>query len=191
MNLLKSNILLLCTLFCSIFSLSAQEVIQENQFSYAPVFNNQVVLIREMPLNNSSTVVNYKNLKEWAKINYGSDLFGSSVKNDKRNSETMIKSKIELLLPPNSEGVDDKIVMNYRLNIFLIKNKCVFEIKNITYNYKNTTDGLVKKNFEAIEMISEDALSQNDKWRELRILTQKATFQYFNTLADDLASHLN
>lgn len=191
MNLLKSNIILLFVFLCSIPSISGQDVIQETQFSYAPVFNNQVVLIREMPLNNNSTVVNFQKLKEWAKINYGSDLFGSSVKNDRKNNETMIKSKIELLLPANSEGLEDKIVMNYRLNIFLIKNKCVFEIKNITYNYKNTSDGLVKKNFEAIDMISENALSQNDKWRELRIATQKATFQYFNTLADDLASRLN
>lgn len=191
MNLLKSNILLLLVLVCSVFTISGQDVIQENQFSYAPIFNNQVVLIREIALNNNSTVVNYQKLKEWAKINYGSDIFASSVKLDKKNNEAMIKSKIELLLPPNSEGVDDKIIMNYRLNIFIIKNKCVFEIKNVTYNYKNTSDGLVKKNFEAIDIISENALAQTDKWQELRIATQKATFQYFNTLADDLASRLN
>lgn len=169
----------------------SQELIQNEKFTYAPIFNNKVVFIKEIPLINPNMGSNFHNLKEWGKRNYSTDIMISSIRYDNKNNEIIVKSRIELILPLNNQGLREKVLMTYRLNAFLFENKCILEIKNVTFNYNNKKSKISQKNFKADELITEDALRIKDNLQEFRINIQKSTLHFLNELADELSKVLN
>ncbi|MDR1089447.1 MAG: hypothetical protein LBL79_00080, partial [Prevotella sp.] len=112
-------------LFCIICGLLpvlgfAQVVKLGERFTKVPVIEEKVTFIKEIPMKDGiSASDNYKLLKQWATDNYGRDPFISSVRYDGVNQEFIAKSRIELLLPANSKGVREKMIMRYRINGFL------------------------------------------------------------------------
>ncbi len=164
----------------------AQELLQNDKFTYAPLFDNQVVLIREIPFNNSVSLdKNFRIIKEWDKEHYASDPLISDITYDNPEKDIAIKSKIELILPPNEDNIREAVVMTYFLNTFICNNKCIFEAKGITYKLKN-----VKKKLKAEDTITEAAIAEQGPQQELRINIQKSTFYFFDELAASLEKAL-
>lgn len=164
----------------------AQEFVQNEKFTYAPLFNNQVVLVRETPLNYSDIDKSFQKIKEWGKERYASAPLISNIRYDNVNKEIVVKSKIELLLPENSDNIREKVVMKYHLNVFILNNKCVFEVKGITYKLHN-----IRKSVNAEDIITPSALKIEGPQQELRVNIEKSTLYFFNELADSLVSTLN
>lgn len=163
----------------------AQVLAQNEKFTYAPLFKNQVVLVREIPLNNSDPEKSFHKVKEWGKERYASSPLISNIRYDNTNKEIIVKSKIELLLPENNDKVREKVVMTYHLNTFIFNDKCVFEVKGITYKLHN-----VKRSVKAEDIITQSALEVSGPQQELRVNIQKSTLFFLNELADSLDNAL-
>lgn len=165
----------------------AQIVTQGDKFVDVFVVEEKVVFLKEIPLKNTgSSDTNYKILKDWAIINYGKDPFISSVRHDAQSKEFIAKSRIELLLPANSKGAREKMIMRYRINGFVLKDKCVLEVTGISYLYENTkNDKVLPRVIRAEDFITDDAIGINDNVREFRVNTRKSTLFFLNQLSRD------
>lgn len=155
-----------------------------------PLVQGKIVFLKEIPSKKGiSAEDNYNILKDWAKENYGKDPFISSVRYDAKNNEIIAKSRIELLLPANSKGVREKMIMRYRINGFLFEDKCVLEITDITYMYQNTKgDKTLPKVIRGEDFITDDALRTSDHLEELRQNTRKSTLYFLNELTKEFES---
>lgn len=163
----------------------AQQLLQNEKFTYAPLFNNEVVLVKEIALNGADPEKSFHTVKEWGKEGYASSPLISNIRYDNTNKEIIIKSKIELLLPENQKNIREKVLMTYHLNTFILNDKCVFEVKGISYKLSN-----LKKSLKAEETITQSALTVQSSQQELRVNIQRATLFFLNELVDSLEKSL-
>lgn len=142
----------------------------------------KVVLEKQLDLSIDDKSA-YEILRLWAKDNYGRDPFISSVRYDNQGKFITAKSRIELLLPPDSKNVREKIVMRYRIDASVANRKCVVTVKDIAYLYENPLKpDFLPKVSKAEELITDQALSLKDSQSELRANVRKSTL-YFITQA--------
>ena len=180
--------LLLYTIISLLSSASfAQVVKQGEKFLKVPLVEGKVTFLKEIPIKEGITAEqNYKLLKEWAIVNYGKGPFISSIRHDTQNREFIAKSRIELLLPANAKGIREKMVMRYRINGFIFRNKCVLEITEISYLYQNSKNNkLMPRVIRAEDFITDMALETEDELKEFRINTRKSTLFFLDELAKD------
>lgn len=165
----------------------AQVVKQGEKFTSVPLIEGKVTFLKEIPVKQGlSPEENYKLLKEWAIVNYGKDPFISSVRHDSNNQEFIAKSRIELLLPANSKGVREKMIMRYRVNGFIFQSRCVLEITEISYLYENSRNNkLLPRVIRGEDFITDKALEITDEVQEFRINTRKSTLFFLDELAKD------
>jgi hypothetical protein len=91
-----------------------------------------------------------------------------------------------LILAHDSIGVREKMIMRYRLNGFLIRDKCVLEISDISYLYEDAGNGnLLSRVIKAEDFITDKALKANDSFHELKVNTRKSTLYFLNELITD------
>lgn len=162
----------------------AQVVGLGEKFTKVPVIEEKVTFLKEIPAPKSSSIEsNYKLLTDWAGINYGKNPFISSIRYDKKNREFIAKSRIELLLPANTKGVREKMVMRYRINGFLFQNKCVLEITDISYLYENSSpNNILPRVIRAEDFITDKAIGMEDEIQELRNNTRKSTLYFLDEI---------
>lgn len=186
---MKKHLLYITCMLLSIPCFS-QVVKQGNKFVEVPVIEGKVTFLKEIPYKkNVSPDANYKIIKDWAIVNYGKDPFVSSVRHDKENKEFIAKSRIELLLPANSKGVREKMIMRYRINGFIFQDKCVLEVTGISYLYENAkNDKSLSRVIRAEDFITDDAIEINDNVKEFRTNTRKSTLYFLNQIGDDFES---
>lgn len=184
----------LLIIVCFLFSITsfAQVTNRGNKFTEVYEVDGKVVFIKEIQSkSNLSTESVYAILKNWAKDNYGKDPFISSVRYDGENHEIIAKSRIELLLPANSKGEREKIVMRYRVNSFIFQEKCILEITELVYLYDNPKKAkILPRVSRAEDLITDSAIAINDNVSELRANTRKSTLYFLNELADGLEKRL-
>lgn len=174
---------------CSLLSITsfAQIAKQGDKYTTVPLFEGKVTFIKEVPAKaNLSIEGNYTIMKDWAGINFGKDPFISSIRYGYQKHDFIAKSRIELLLPPDSKGIREKMIMRYRVNGFLFKDKCVLEITDISYLYENSGKGnLLSRIIRAEDFITDEALKVNDGFQELKSNTRKSTLYFLNELVTD------
>jgi hypothetical protein len=163
----------------------AQVVKLGERFTKVPVIEEKVTFIKEIPMKNGiSTGDNYKLLKQWATDSYGRDPFISSVRYDGVSQEFIAKSRIELVLPANAKGIREKMIMRYRVNGFLIKDKCVLEITEISYLYENSKKNkMLPRVMRAEDFITDEAIATEDGLQEYKINTLKSTLYFLDELS--------
>lgn len=186
------NRLFLSIVFSFLSTLCFAQVVRQGEvFTDVFIVDDKVAFIKEIPLVANTTLeANFKVLNEWAKVNYGKDPFVSSVRSDSKKKEIISRSRVELLLPVNSGGIREKIIMRYRVNGFLYQDKCVLEITDIAYLYENQDKAKqLPKVIRAEEFIINDALLIKDDLQEFRINTRKSTLFFLNDLAKNLETH--
>lgn len=173
-------------------SLFAQGLIQNREFSYIPVSQGRAILMKEIPLAYpNEPVSNYNKLKTWVKENYTTDLLNSGIKYNASENSVYVSSKVELLLPLlDVSHVSAKAVMNYYLDVFLEKGKCVVLFSDITYKLHNTNPPLTKK-MKAEEFVTNEVLLINDEYKMQRNEVQKGTLHFFNNLVKNLEAAVN
>lgn len=167
-------------------SLNAQVTKQNELFKEVPILNNKVAFVKEVKFNNGKTgEQNFEILREWARANYGKDPFLSSVRYDARKNEIVAKSRIELVLPENSFGVREKMIMRFRVDGFIFDDKCVLEITDLSYLHENARSKKMPRVVRAEDFITDEKIAEEDPLRELRINARKSTLYYLNTLGKD------
>lgn len=177
-------------IICCLLSVAgyAQVVHEGEKFTAVPVVDGKVTFLKEIPLKAGiSKEANYKILKDWAIVNYGKDPFISSVRHDTKNQEFIAKSRVELLLPVNAKGIQEKMVMRYRINGFIFQDKCVLEITEISYLYENANKNkLLPRVIRAEEFITDDAIAKDDNVKEYKEKTRKGTLYFLDETSEDL-----
>lgn len=164
----------------------SQDLLQNEKFSYVPTFEGKVIFLKEIPLKYSNQNNSYLHLKEWCKMNYASDPLISNIRYDNTNKEIVIRSKIELLLPPNAKNVREKVMMTYHFNTFIFDSKCILEIKDISYVLPHE-----KKAVKAESLITDRTLAISDDKHEIRANVKKSTLYFLNELADNIEIAVN
>ncbi len=189
MYAIRKYIYLILALFvCN--NLISQNIIQNDKFRDVVMFNGQVVFLKEISLKNKNTAQNFLDLKKWAQTNYGNDPIVSSLMIKGKDKKIYCASKIELLLPANKQNIRERVVMSYKLDIFILEDKCVMEIKDIYYSFQNPgSTSSVKTTFNAEQMISDTALTLDDNLKELRQNTRITTLFFLNQLAGNLKNN--
>ena len=188
----KKKILSLISILCITLTIHSQNIFQNNKFTSIPILDGTAVLLKEIPLKNNNLNKSFSSLQNWGKINFGNEPLVSSIRVISKDRIIYCQSKVELLLPKDKKGVREKVMMSYKLDAFLINNKCVLEIKDIKYNIsKQQSLDLIKTHFSAEEMVSNNAIQTNDKLKELRNNTRASTLYFFNNLADNLVLNIN
>lgn len=168
------------------FGAQAQGLLQNQKFTHVTIFEGNVIFLKEMPLVDTNHDSSFSRLKAWCKENYASDPIISGIRYDNTNREVVIKSKIELILPVNSKGVKEKVVMSYHLNTFIFNNNCIAEIKDISYVLPGN-----KKKTKAESVITDYALATKDNQQELRMNIQKGTLYFLNELTENIQNAVN
>ena len=173
-------------------SLNAQTQF-ENVFTSVPEVNGKVVFQQfihtHQGLNEDQS---YAMLYKWGKDNYaGNPLLAGIRFNDKDRSIT-ISSKVELLLPENSQGVREKMMMNYRFDANITNAGCVLKVRDITYqNVREKGKSFFPSNTSAEDMITDGAINSNSETKELKTNVRKSTLYFLNELYNELKKELS
>ncbi|OJU56662.1 MAG: hypothetical protein BGN96_14285 [Bacteroidales bacterium 45-6] len=150
------------------------------------VKQGKVVLEKELDLDINDKGA-YEILRMWAKDNYGRDPFISSVRYDNLGKFITAKSRIELLLPPDSKNVREKVVMRYRVDASIVNGKCVISFREMSYLYENPLKpDFLPKISKAEDLITDQALSLDDSQSELRSNIRKSTLYFVNQTCQEL-----
>ncbi|WP_221412177.1 DUF4468 domain-containing protein [Dysgonomonas sp. 25] len=167
-------------------NLPAQIVRLHEDAMSVPVVDSKVVFIKEIPTpKGNSRDDNFTMLKNWAVKNYGKDPFISSVRVDTRAREIIARSRIELLLPADSDGVREQFVMRYRVNGYVYESRCVLEITDISFLYQGTKESnsrSLPKVIRAETFITDDAVNKGGNLKEVRTNARKSTLYFINEL---------
>lgn len=177
---------LLLYLICSFTSCVICLAQNSNKYNSVLVVNSKVLFSKTIiPSKRLADDDLYQKLKEWATNNYGKDPFVSSVRYDSKTKNIIAKSRIELALPVK-KGVNEKMIMRYRINGIIKDGKYIFEITEITYMYENSEENLLPKVIRSEDFITDAALNKNDGLSTLRLNTRNRTLQYINQMSESL-----
>ena len=183
---MRTKVLILLSLIT--FGLQAQS---QQVFTTVPVVNNKVVFQQFIHVDDAfNTDQRYSLLYKWGKDNYtGNPLLAGIRFDDKKHSVT-VSSKVELLLPENSEGVREKVIMSYRFDVSVAQGGCALVVRDISYhNPLVKGSSLFAKSFSAESTITNDAISSAEgRDREYKLNLQKGTLYFLNELHEDISS---
>ena len=178
--------------FAFIIGVNAQTQ-KENVFSSVPEVNGKVVFQQfihtHQGLNEDQS---YALLYKWGKDNYAGNPLLSGIRFNEKERSITVSSKVELLLPENSEGVRKKTMMNYRFDATITNAGCVLVIRDVTYqNVQEKGKSFFPKTSSAEEMITDSAINSNSSDKELKTNLRKGTLYFLNELSNDLTEKLS
>ena len=170
------------------------QVKSQSVFTTVPVVNGKVVFQQFIHIDQELTAdQRYALLYKWGKDNYAGNPLLSGIRFDDKAKSITVGSKIELLLPQNSDGVREKVIMNYRFDATISNTGCMLVVRDVTYqNSQSPNSSFFPKTFTAEETITSAAItaaSGTDK--EFKTNTQKSTLFYLNGLYNELSKIFN
>ncbi len=160
-------------------------------FTTVPVVNGKVVFQQFVHIDKSLSVdQRYSLLYKWGKDNYTGNPLLAGIRFDDKSKSITVSSKVELLLPQNSDGVREKVIMNYRFDASISGAGLTLVVRDINYqNAQSKSSSLFPKTFTAEDTISPNAItSASASEKEFRVNTQKSTLYFLNELYDDLSN---
>ncbi len=181
---MKRGLLIITILMSLLLQSKAQSV-----FTSVPVVNDKVVFKQFIHIDQGLTPdQRYSLLYKWGKDNYSGNPLLSGIKFDDKAKTVTVSSKVELLLPPNTEGVREKVIMNYRFDAAVTNTGLSINVRDITYqNNMSKSSKIFPKTFSAEETIAPVAITASpESEKEFRVNTQKSTLFFLNELYDDL-----
>ena len=179
-------------LSCLIVAASAFSQIKHKgeKFSDISIIDNKITFIKEIRNEGSTKAGNYAVLTDIVKSGYAKQPFISSIRYNKKDAEITIKSKVDLLLPEDSNGIRKTVTMKYTLIMFAVGDRCVAITTDLEYLYpKGSPEHKVtQKAIPAEEFITDKALDVADEYRELKTNTKKSTLYFINQLDTEFES---
>ena len=173
-------------LFVSLFSLKGQ--IDVN-FTTVPVVNGKVVFEHFLLADQTGNAnQRYAKLQNRAKKTFTGNPLLSGIRYDDKAQSVTVSSKAELLLPANSAGVKEKMIMSYRFDATITNAGCLLVVRDITYQpAKKELGFFFPKIYPAEETITDQVIAANGSERELRANLRKETLLLLNKLNADLS----
>lgn len=182
---MKKYIFTIVMLLAMMFQTKAQSA-----FTSVPVLNGKVVFQQFIHVNEGLSLdQRYALLYKWGKDNYAGNPLLSGIRFDDKAKSITVSSKVELLLPQNSNDVREKMLMNYRFDATITNAGCMLVVRDITYqNNQSKGSTFFPKAYTAEEFITDAAVSSaSGTDKELKTNTQKSTLFYLNELYNDLS----
>lgn len=166
------------------------QVNSQSVFTTVPVVNDKVSFQQFVHIDNSLSLdQRYSLLYKWGKDNYSGNPLLAGIRFDDKNKSITVSSKVELLLPQNSDGVREKVIMNYRFDASITNAGLSLIIRDISYqNVQTKGPSLFPKTFSAENTITQTAISaapQSEK--EFKVNTQKSTLYFLNELYEEIS----
>lgn len=178
-----------------IFSFLGSDALSQNEnvFTSVSEVNGKVVFQQFIHtpkgLNEDQS---YSLLYKWGKDNYANNPLLSGIRFNEKDHSITVSSKVELLLPQNSSGVREKMLMNYRFDAGITNAGCVLKIRDVTYqNVREKGKSFFPKSNSAEEMITDNAINSNSEEKELKENLRKGTLYFLNELYNDLKDALS
>ncbi|HTN68074.1 MAG TPA: hypothetical protein VLZ33_01270 [Dysgonamonadaceae bacterium] len=174
--------------FILLLSVNAQSE-KENVFTSVPEVNGKVVFQQFIHTHQSlNDGQNYAILYKWGKDNYAGNPLLSGIRFNEKDKSITVSSKVELLLPENSKGVREKMMMNYRFDANITNAGCVLVVRDVTFqNVEEKGRSFFPKSFSAEEMITDNVVNSNSD-REFKSNLRKSTLYFLNELYHDMKS---
>ena len=185
---MKKYIFILGLLVFSILGVNAQ-IRTESAFTSVTVVNGKVTFEQFIRTGQTlSADQKYDLLYKWGKNNYTGDPLLSGIRFNDRDRSITVSSKVNLLLPVNEKGIQEKMFMHYRFDVSVTNAGCMLVIRDITYQSAQESEKtFFPKIYAAEEMITDAAISSaSDADREFKKNTQRATLSFFDDLYNDL-----
>ena len=165
---------------------------KENVFSSVPEVNGKVVFQQFIHTHGLSEDQSYSLLYKWGKDNYAGNPLLSGIRFNEKEKNVTVSSKVELLLPENSEGVREKMMMNYRFDANITNAGCVLVVRDVTYQtVKEMGKSFFPKSNAAEDMITDSAINSTSSDQELKTNLRKGTLYFLNELYNDLKKELS
>ena len=188
---MKRILLIVGLVFTVIIGANAQTQ-DENVFSTVPEVNGKVVFQQFIHTHQGlSEDQSYSLLYKWGKDNYAGNPLLSGIRFNEKEKSITVSSKVELLLPGNSNGERLKKMMNYRFDASITNAGCVLIIRDVTYQDSDKNKSFFPKLSSAEEMITDSAINSNSKDKELKENLRKGTLYFLNELYNDLKNVLS
>lgn len=186
------KILLIVGLVFTVFIGGNAQTQTENVFTTVPEVNGKVVFQQfihtDQGLNEDQV---YSLLYKWGKDNYAGNPLLSGIRFNEKEKNITVSSKVELLLPENSDGDRLKKMMNYRFDASVTNAGCVLIIRDVTYQDATKSKGFFPKLTSAEEMITDSSISSNSNEKEYKENLRKGTLFFLNELYNDLKKVLS
>ncbi len=188
---MKRVLLIIGLVFTVLFGANAQTQ-DENVFSSVPEVNGKVVFQQFIHTHQGlSEDQIYSLLYKWGKDNYAGNPLLSGIRFNEKDKSITVSSKVELLLPENSDGERLKKMMNYRFDASITNAGCVLIIRDITYQDNEKSKSFFPKLSSAEDMITDSAINSNSSDKELKTNLRKGTLFFLNELYNDLKNVLS
>ena len=160
----------------------------ENVFTTVPEVNGKVVFQQFIHTHQGLTEdQNYAMLYKWGKDNYAGNPLLSGIRFNEKEKSITVSTKVELLLPANSNGVREKMMMNYRFDANITNAGCILVVRDVTYqNVEERGKSFFPKSFSAEDMITDNVINSNSDDKELKNNLRKGTLYFLNELYNDL-----
>ena len=164
----------------------------EKVFASVPEVNGKVVFQQFIHTHDGlSTDQSYALLYKWGKDNYAGNPLLSGIRFNEKEKSITVSSKVELLLPENSDGIREKKMMNYRFDASITNAGCVLIIRDVAYQDAQKTKTFFPKLSSAEEMITDSAINSNSGDIEFKSNLRKSTLFFLNELYNDLKKVLS
>lgn len=187
---MKRILLIVGLVFAVIIGANAQTQ-DENVFSTVPEVNGKVVFQQFIHTHQGMSEAQvYSLLYKWGKDNYAGNPLLSGIRFNEKEKSITVSSKVELLLPENSDGDRLKKMMNYRFDASITSAGCVLIIRDVTYQ-DGDSKSFFPKLSSAEEMITDSAINSNESDKELKENLRKSTLYFLNELYNDLKGVLS
>ena len=189
---MKRILFIIGLVFTFIIGVNAQTQ-NENVFSSVPEVNGKVVFQQFIHTHKGlSEDQSYSLLYKWGKDNYAGNPLLSGIRFNEKEKSITVSSKVELLLPKNSEGERKKAMMNYRFDATITNAGCVLIIRDVTYqNVQEKGKSFFPKTSSAEEMITDSSLNSDANEKEFKENLRKGTLYFLNELFNDLNKELS
>ena len=166
---------------------------QENVFTSVPEVNGKVVFQQFIHTHSGlDEDQSYAILYKWGKDNYANNPLLAGIRFNDKDYNITVSSKVELLLPENSQGVREKMMMNYRFDASITNAGCVLKVRDVTYQtVREKGKSFFPKTSSAEEMITDNAINSVSNDKELKENLRKSTLYFLNELYNDLKKELS
>ena len=182
---MKKRVLFLIGLLSVSLSAVFAQGNQGNVSGCAPMKNGKVCYQDEVQVKELDKSRIFDILANWARENYGKDVFNSNVTSNKTNGTIAISSKIEILLNDT-----EKTLVKYRLNMHCTNSGYTAEVTNISYQYDPKNEKKYKT-YTAESVIANDGASNTIPIIKDPKLFCNATFFFAEGLFADIMKAIN
>jgi hypothetical protein len=184
---MKKQILTFLILMIAFFTVEGQI---DAGFTTVPVINGKVVfeqyILAEQGVGADQK---YALLLKWGKQKFTGNPMLSGIRFDDKARSVTVSTRNELILPENSVGVKEKIIMSYRFDASITNAGCMLVIRDITYQSTQKDNGsFFPKVYTAEQTITDQAVSATGVEGVWRNAIRKETLSVLNKLYAEITA---